>query len=105
MELFKGTELPLSELTAWILEQYKKYTVTEIRYFGSRVFGSPRPDSDIDVYILFSGKSPTDRPIYSKQYKGFVIEFHAFIDFHDGYVPTYLIGTAKNELSPTPVKQ
>lgn len=77
---------------------FKKYKITEIRYFGSRIFGNPRKDSDIDVYILFNGKHPNKYPVFTELYKNYQIEFHSSIDFNDGYVPTYLIGNAKNEL-------
>jgi predicted nucleotidyltransferase len=99
---FKDTDVTLDELTLWILEKYKKYKVTEIRYFGSRMFGKPRVDSDIDVYILFDKKSPSGQPVYTELYKknkkNYQIEFHAFMDFHDDYVPSYLIGQAPNEI-------
>lgn len=95
---FIGTELLYAELTKWIVEKYKKFKVTEIRYFGSRVYGQPRIDSDIDVYILFKGRHPDKGPLYTELYKGYQIEFHSFIDFNDGYIPTYLIGKAENEI-------
>lgn len=96
---FKGTLISYDELTAWILEKYRKYKVTQIRYFGSRVNGSPRIDSDIDVYIMFSGKCPSGKPVWTEIYNKHQIEFHGFIDFHDGYVPSWLIGNSTNELS------
>ena len=99
---FRGTDLKISELTKWILQKYSKFKVTEIRYFGSRMTGTPRADSDFDVYILFKGKNPSRGPIFTELYKhngiNYQIEFHAFIDFNDGYVPKYLIGEAINVL-------
>ncbi len=96
---FKGTDIEFEELTNWIKVKYQRYKVTEIRYFGSRVFGNPREDSDIDVYILFDGKAPNKPPVYTEIYKKYQIEFHPFIDFHDGYVPTWLLqNNAKNQI-------
>lgn len=97
--IFKGTELQYRELTEWILKTFKKYKITDIRFFGSRMYGTPRSDSDIDVYLLFDGKHPDRPPIFTELYKGYQIEFHPFMDFHDDFVPTWLIGTeTKNEL-------
>ena len=94
--MFKNTDIPYEVLTAWILATFKRYKVTDIRYFGSRVHGSPREDSDIDVYILFDKKSPDRPPVFSELFKHngkqYVIEFHPFMDFHDDYVPSWLIG-------------
>lgn len=101
-ECFKGTDIKISELTKWIQVKYAKYKVTEIRYFGSRITGSPRKDSDIDVYILFKGRTPDRGPLYTEIYKhngfNYQIEFHSFVDFGDGYVPSYLIGNSINQL-------
>jgi len=94
---FIGTGITYDELTNWTLSKFKRYKITDIRYFGSRVHGKtvPRSDSDIDVYILFDGKHPNKPPIFSELYKkdgkNYVIEYHPFIDFHDGYVPTHLV--------------
>jgi predicted nucleotidyltransferase len=102
MKKFKGTDITYAELTAWILGMYKKYRVTEIRYFGSRASGSPREDSDIDVYITFSKRSPSGRPIYTELFvkdgRKYQVEFHAFMDLGDGFVATYLVGDSPNEL-------
>lgn len=94
---FRGTELKASELTKWILSLHGHKRIREIRYFGSRCFGMPRPDSDIDVYLLLEEEEDADDefslgPLFSKTFKGYHIEFHPMIDFHDGYVPTYLVG-------------
>lgn len=94
VDKFKGLDITYYELTKWILEKYKKYKVTEIRYFGSRIYGNPCKDSDIDVYILFSGKAPDRGPIFTELYNRLQVEFHAFIDFHDGYIPSWLIGNS-----------
>ena len=103
---FIGTELKLSELTEWILKTFSKFKVTEIRYFGSRINGAPRENSDIDTYIVFKGKTPNKGPLFTELYKhngkNYQIEFHAFVDFADGYVPTYLIGNAENQITQTP---
>lgn len=61
---FRGTDLKVSDLTKWILEKYSKYKITEIRYFGSRMIGKPRDNSDFDTYILFKGKAPSRGPIF-----------------------------------------
>jgi predicted nucleotidyltransferase len=105
MNTFIGTTIQKSDLTKWILEKFKKYKVTDIRYFGSRIHGLTKPTekSDIDVYILFDKKNPGRGPLFSELYKhegkNYVIEFHAFMDFHDDYVPSYLLQIdAKNEL-------
>jgi hypothetical protein len=101
---FKGTDLSYEELTKWILSLDVNKRINEIRYFGSRCFGTPRTDSDIDVYLLLEECDEDNDPfalgpLFSKVYKGYVIEFHPMIDFHDGYVPTWLIQfDAKNEL-------
>lgn len=102
LDTFKGTDIKISDLTKWILGKYSKYKVTEIRYFGSRMNGEPKEKSDIDTYIVFKGKSPTSKPIFTDLYKhngiNYQIEFHAFIDFNDGYVPKHLVGEAINVL-------
>jgi predicted nucleotidyltransferase len=102
MNTFKGTDLEISVLTKWIIEKYSKYKITEIRYFGSRMNGEPRENSDFDVYILFDKKSPSGKPIFTEIFKHkefrYQIEFHAFMDFHDRYIPKYLIGEAINVL-------
>jgi len=102
---FIGTKIEKEVLTKWILEKFKKYKITDIRYFGSRIHGHTQPTdkSDIDVYILFDKKAPEKGPLFSEIYKhdnkNYVIEFHAFMDFHDNYVPTYLLQIeAENEL-------
>jgi predicted nucleotidyltransferase len=102
LDNFKGTDIKISDLTKWILEKYSKFKITEIRYFGSRIFGNPKENSDFDVYILFKGKAPDCKPIFTELYKhngvNYQIEFHAFIDFNDGYVPSWLIGKSINVL-------
>lgn len=99
---FRGTDLKITDLTKWILEKYSKFKITEIRYFGSRINGSPRDNSDFDTYILFKGRTPERGPIFTDIYKHndtrYEIEFHAFVDFNDGYVPSYLIGNSINVL-------
>lgn len=101
-ETFRGTDLKISDLTKWILEKYSKYKVTEIRYFGSRMVGNPREKSDFDTYILFKGKAPSRGCIFTDLYKhnrlNYQIEFHAFIDFNDKYIPKHLVGEAVNVL-------
>src|SRR4051812_4443852 len=107
---FIGTDLLASELTAWILQLDTNKRITEIRYYGSRVFGKPRPDSDIDVYLLLEEEQNDDTdedddafslgPLFSKKYKGHRIEFHPMIDFYDGYVPSYLKDTT-NQIQKT----
>ena len=97
MKKFIGCDITYDELTAWIIAKFKRYKITDIRYFGSRVHGKtvPRPDSDIDVYVLFDGKHPDRPPIFSELFKkdgkNYVIELHPFIDFHDDYVPKHLV--------------
>lgn len=99
---FSGTDLKISDLTKWILEKYSEFKITEIRYFGSRMNGEPRDNSDFDTYILFKGKAPSRGPIFTDLYKhngvNYQIEFHAFIDFSDNYVPKHLVGDAINVL-------
>ena len=102
---FRGTDLKYSELTKWILSLMGSERIAEIRYFGSRVFGEPRPDSDIDVYLLLEELEDDEDddfslgPLFSKKFKGHVIEFHPMIDFHDGYVPDWLLKyKTRNEL-------
>jgi predicted nucleotidyltransferase len=99
---FLGTDLEIETLTKWILAKYSKFKVTEIRYFGSRINGKPRTDSDFDTYIVFKGKSPSGKPIFTELYNhngvNYQIEFHAFLDFNDNYVPTHLVGDAMNVL-------
>lgn len=94
--VFKGTNITSTELVEWIKNKFPHYKFTEIRFFGSRCFGSPKEDSDIDVYILCEKKGPYGRPIFTELYKkdnkNYQIELHSFIDFNDGFVPTYLIG-------------
>lgn len=101
-DIFRGTDLKISDLTKWILEKYSKYKITEIRYFGSRMIGEPRTNSDFDTYILFNGKAPSRGPIFTDIFKynglNYQIEFHAFIDFNDKYIPKYLVGEAVNVL-------
>lgn len=98
--LFIGTDVTNTELTEWILSGAKqnRIKVTDIRYFGSRRFGKPREDSDIDVYITTpKGKKDFELgPLFTKRFKKgdktYEIEFHAFVDWNDGFVPTDLIG-------------
>lgn len=106
MNNFIGTTILKDDLTKWILEKFKRYKVTDIRYFGSRVHGFTKPteSSDIDVYIVFDKRDPERGPLFSEVYKhenkNYVVEFHAFLDFHDNYVPSYLLQIdAKNELN------
>jgi len=102
---FIGTSVTNTELTAWIMivANSRKVKVTDIRYFGSRRFGSPRPDSDIDVYITTpKGKkhfSKGNNTLFTEMFKGYQIEFHAYEDWGDGFVPTHLIGSnTENEI-------
>jgi len=100
---FRSSNITNTELTTWILNLAKKRKVkiTDLRYFGSRVFGNPRSNSDFDVYITtIKGKKHLGGgPIFTELYKGHQIEFHAFEDFSDGFVNTYLIGSqAQNEI-------
>jgi len=103
---FIGTEITFDELTEWILTLKGHERITEIRYYGSRVFGNPRSDSDIDVYLALKELEDDDiengdeferGPLFSKIFKKQVIEFHAFVDFGDGYIPSQL-RDSKNEL-------
>lgn len=108
-EYFIGTEIKKDDITNWILSLRGGKRISEIRYFGSRVFGNPRNDSDIDVYLLMRESSREDDfsygPLFSKMYKGYRVEFHPMIDFYDGYVPTWLLQySTKNELQTTPAK-
>jgi hypothetical protein len=102
---FNGTSLSFDELTQWIKGLDVNNRINEIRYFGSRCFGTPRPDSDIDVYLLMEECDDDDDPfalgpLFSKTYKGYTIEFHPMIDFHDGYVPAWLLQhDAENQLA------
>ena len=57
--MFKNTDIPYEVLTAWILAMFKRYKVTDIRYFGSRVHGSPREDSDIMAHRAIGHGQPT----------------------------------------------
>lgn len=105
---FNGTDITNTELTQWILSvaKQKRIKVTDIRYFGSRRYGKPREDSDIDVFITTpKGKKDFDLgPIFTmtfkKNDKAYQIEFHAFEDWNDGFLPTHLIGTdCQNEIT------
>lgn len=103
MKKFIGTDITYDELTNWILSLAGGTRISEIRYFGSRVKGGPRSDSDIDVYLLLEESDDDDDfslgPLFSKRYKEYTIEFHPMIDFHDGYVPDWLLQfDAKNEI-------
>ena len=104
---FIGTDIKGSELTQWILGLDGGPRIKEIRYFGSRKFGIPRPDSDIDVYLLLTEQDEEDEeddfslgPLFSKRYKGHTIEFHPMIDFGDGYIPDWLLQhNTRNEIT------
>lgn len=94
--VFLGTNLKSSELTKWILSLIGGTRIEEIRYYGSRVNGEPRADSDIDVYLLLNEEDDDDEddfshgPLFSKRYLGYTIEFHPLINFHDGFLPPWL---------------
>lgn len=107
--VFIGTDVTHTELTVWImtLAKMRKVTVTDIRYFGSRRYGVPRDNSDIDVYVTTPkgkkhlGEGVIFTEIFRKGDNKYQIEFHAYEDWSDGYVPTHLIGdSCKNELKP-----
>ncbi len=91
----RGTEIKMQELATWLVSKFKRYRITDLRYFGSRVYGKPTEKSDIDVYVLFDKKSPNRGPIFSEIYshegKNYVVEIHGFMDMHDDYVPVHLI--------------
>lgn len=94
MDTFIGTNITFTELTTFLIPKLKssRIKVFDLRYFGSRIYGNPRPDSDIDVFISCHGAS---KPLFSLTYRKdsitYVIEIHAFEDFGDGYVPSYLL--------------
>ncbi len=68
-ETFKGTDIKLSDLTQWLLDKFKRFKISEIRYFGSRIKGEPRENSDFDTYILFDGKAAGGgKPIFTEIY-------------------------------------
>jgi hypothetical protein len=94
--LFKGTQITTKELTSHIVSLYKKFSITELRYYGSRMNGGYKKESYIDVYLV-TKKSIKGIPLFEFIYKDVIIEVHNFMDLNDGYVPSW-ISQYKNEL-------
>ena len=90
---FIKTNVGAKELSDWIKYTYQHEPIRRLRFFGSRVDGCPRDNSDIDVYMEVDrvvGDSPNNTlEIIHTEFKGVHIEIHV-LEYYEDYIPSYI---------------
>jgi predicted nucleotidyltransferase len=86
--ILKGTNIEDKFLAEWVKEKLLPRIAIDIRIHGSRVHGTPRADSDVDVFVIVKECNiPEEGTFENLEYEGLKIEMRVF---DDDYVPSWI---------------
>jgi uncharacterized protein len=58
---YRGDEVPLSAIRRFAREVAERFRPDKIILFGSQAYGTPHPDSDVDILVVMEARNEIDQ--------------------------------------------